>query len=64
MALCSISHPEVKDFINAKVKHDKLNQFNISVIITEEFLQAVENDEDWDLKFAGKTYETVKAKEL
>lgn len=64
IALCDVSHPEVEDFIDAKIKHDKLNQFNISVLITNEFLKAVERDEDWDLRFAGKTYKTVKAKYL
>jgi len=64
IGLCSISHPEIEDFIAAKVEHDKLTQFNISVIIDDRFLQAVENDEEWDLKFAGKIYRTVKAKTL
>jgi len=64
IGLCSVTHPEIEDFIAAKVKHDKLTQFNISVIIDDRFLQAVENDEDWDLKFAGKVYNTVKARDL
>jgi len=64
IALCNISHPEIEDFIDAKIKHDKLNQFNISVIIDSNFLKAVERDDDWQLRFAGKIYKTIKAKSL
>lgn len=64
IGLCSVSHPEIEEFIAAKVEHDKLTQFNISVIIDDRFLQAVENDEDWELKFAGRVYRTVKARGL
>jgi len=41
-----------------------ISNFNISVFVNDEFMRAVENDENWDLKFNGKTYSTVKAKEL
>jgi len=64
IALCHISHPEIREFINAKIKHNKLTQFNISVIVDSSFLKAVEENNGWDLKFAGKVYETVKAREL
>jgi len=64
IALCHISHPEIREFINAKIKHNKLTQFNISVIVDSGFLKAVEEDNEWDLKFAGKVYETVRAREL
>lgn len=64
IGLCAVSHPEIEDFIAAKVEHDRLNQFNISVTIDDSFLLAVENDDDWDLKFAGKVYRTVKARGL
>lgn len=64
IALCHISHPQIREVINAKIEHNKLTQFNISVIIDANFLKAVEQDNSWDLKFAGKIYETVKAKDL
>ena len=64
IALCSVSHPEIEDFINAKVKHDRLTQFNISVIVDDEFLDAVEGNSDWDLKFAGRVYKTIKARKI
>jgi len=64
MAMCSVYHPEVLDFIDAKIEHNKLTQFNISVAIDSTFLRAVENNEDWELKFAGKVYTTVKARNI
>ena len=64
IALCDISHPEVIDFINAKIKHNKLNQFNISVIINTSFIKAVENNEDWEFKFVGKSYGKTRAREI
>ncbi len=64
IALLSVSHPEIFKFINAKTIEGRLDQFNISVIITKEFLRAVEANDDWDLKFAGKVYETVPARQI
>lgn len=59
-----ISHPEVIDFINAKLKDGRLNHFNISVIVNEEFLKAVESDSDWTFKFNQIEYKTIKAREI
>lgn len=64
IAIISIRHPEVEAFIDSKLKHGKLKNFNISVGITHEFLEAVERDADWELQFGHKTYKTVRAKEL
>jgi ribonucleoside-diphosphate reductase alpha chain len=64
IALCDVSHPDIYDFINAKVKEDRITQFNISVIVNDEFLRAVEEDVDWNLQFAGQIYKTVRAKEV
>jgi len=64
IALCNVSHPEIREFINAKIKHNRLTQFNISVIVDSSFLKAVEENNGWDLKFAGKVYETVMARDL
>lgn len=64
IALCDISHPDIYDFINAKTKEDRITQFNISVLVNEEFLEAVESNTDWDLKFAGQVFKTIKAREI
>ncbi len=64
--LCSldINHPEIEDFIDAKVEHNKISHFNISVMINDRFLEAVEKNEDWELKFKQKVYKKVKARYL
>lgn len=59
-----IDHPEIYKFIHAKSEMGVLENFNISVAITHEFLDAVENDEEWPLSFGGHIYETVKARNL
>jgi ribonucleoside-diphosphate reductase alpha chain len=65
IALMDISHPQIVDFITAKMNDEtRLTQFNISIIINKAFLKAVESNENWELKFAGKTYEIVKARYL
>uniref|UniRef100_A0A6H1ZU40 ribonucleoside-diphosphate reductase n=1 Tax=viral metagenome TaxID=1070528 RepID=A0A6H1ZU40_9ZZZZ len=64
IGLCDVSHPEIFDFIKAKSVEGRLDQFNISIIVNKEFLNAVEADDTWELKFAGKVYEVVKAREL
>ena len=49
MAILRIDHPDILDFIVAKERSDVLTNFNISVGVTEKFMQAVENDEEYDL---------------
>lgn len=51
MATFDISHPDVLDFIRAKREDGRLRQFNLSLLITDEFMQAVIKDEDWKLIF-------------
>ncbi len=51
MATFDISHPDVIDFIRAKREDGRLRQFNLSLLITKEFMEAVKNDEDWKLVF-------------
>jgi len=66
IALLDISHPDIEDFIGVKQgdANKELTQFNISVKITDDFMNAVEHDEDFDLRFGGKVYRTVRAREL
>ena len=58
MATFDVSHPDVFDFVRAKREDGRLRQFNLSLLITEEFIEAVRNDSTWDLTFP------VSAKEI
>ena len=51
MATFDISHPDVVDFIKAKREAGRLRQFNLSCLITREFMEAVKADADWRLAF-------------
>ena len=51
MATFDVSHPDVVDFIRAKREDGRLRQFNLSLLITEEFMEAVKSDGDWSLSF-------------
>ena len=51
MATFDVSHPDVFDFVKAKREDGRLRQFNLSLLITEEFIDAVRNDGDWQLTF-------------
>jgi len=51
MATFDISHPDVVDFIKAKRENGRLRQFNLSCLITTEFMEAVKSDAEWKLAF-------------
>ncbi|MDH5614205.1 MAG: ribonucleoside-diphosphate reductase, adenosylcobalamin-dependent, partial [Gammaproteobacteria bacterium] len=51
MATFDVGHPDVMDFIRAKREAGRLRQFNLSLLITDEFMQAVKHDADWKLAF-------------
>ena len=51
MGTFDVSHPDVRDFIRAKREDGRLRQFNLSLLITDGFMQAVETDADWPLVF-------------
>ncbi len=51
MATFDVGHPDVMDFIRAKREDGRLRQFNLSLLITTEFMDAVGNDADWQLAF-------------
>lgn len=64
LGMLKVHHPEIYKFIDAKLEDKKLSYFNLSVAVDNRFLTAVEKDDDWDLTFTGKTYKTVKARDL
>ena len=51
MATFDVSHPDVLDFVRAKREDGRLRQFNLSLLITEEFIRAVRDDGGWALTF-------------
>ena len=57
MGTFDISHPDIEDFIRAKREDGRLRQFNLSCLITDEFIEAVKNNADWDLIFPASQHE-------
>ncbi len=55
---------EIRQFVKEKVDVGSLTHFNISVMVTNDFLESVEGDRDWTFKFKQKSYRTVKAKDI
>src|ERR1041385_4208786 len=51
MGTFDVAHPDVREFIRAKREDGRLRQFNLSLLITDGFMEAVENDADWPLVF-------------
>ncbi|MFN4060393.1 MAG: adenosylcobalamin-dependent ribonucleoside-diphosphate reductase [Paracoccus hibiscisoli] len=64
MATMRCDHPDVEQFIVAKQDSARLRMFNLSVLITDDFMDAVRADGPWDLKFEGRVYSTVQALDL
>jgi ribonucleoside-diphosphate reductase alpha chain len=64
MATMRCDHPDINDFITAKSDAARLRMFNVSVLITDPFMEAVKADGPWDLVFNGEVYKTVQALEL
>jgi ribonucleoside-diphosphate reductase alpha chain len=64
MATMRCDHPDIEDFIGAKADAARLRMFNLSVLVTDDFMAAVKADGSWDLVFDGKVYRTVQASDL
>ena len=64
MATLRCDHPDIEAFIAAKQEAGRLRMFNLSVLITDAFMDAVREDRDWDLSFGGTCYKTVSARGL
>ncbi|THH36066.1 adenosylcobalamin-dependent ribonucleoside-diphosphate reductase [Aliishimia ponticola] len=64
MATMRCDHPDIEDFIVAKSDPARLRMFNMSVLITDDFMDAVKADASWDLQFDGMVYHTVEARDL
>lgn len=64
MGTMRCDHPDIRDFITAKQDSARLRMFNLSVLVTDDFMKAVKDNADWSLHFKGKVYEVIKAREL
>jgi ribonucleoside-diphosphate reductase alpha chain len=64
MATLSCDHPDIEAFIEAKREPGRLRMFNLSVLVTDAFMQAVEEDAPWQLQFGGTVHHTLPAREL
>ncbi len=64
MATMRCDHPDIEDFIEAKRQPGRLRMFNLSVLVTDAFMQAVKEGAPWELSFAGTTYKVISAREL
>jgi len=64
MATMRCDHPDIEDFIAAKQDSARLRMFNLSVLITDPFRDAVKADAPWDLLFQGRIYRTLQARDL
>lgn len=64
MATLRCDHPDIEAFVDAKSDPTRLRNFNLSVLVTDAFLDAVRDDRPWDLIFGGKIYRTLPARSL
>jgi len=64
MGTMRCDHPDIEAFIAAKSEAGQLQNFNLSVLVTDAFVAAVRKNLDWDLVFDGKVYRTLPAQQL
>jgi ribonucleoside-diphosphate reductase alpha chain len=64
MATMRCDHPDIESFITAKQDAARLRMFNLSVLVTDAFMESVNAGGSWDLVFGGKVYRTVQARDL
>ena len=64
MATMRCDHPDILDFITAKRDPARLRMFNVSVLVTDAFMDAVKSNDSWCLVFEGEVFKTMKAVDL
>jgi ribonucleoside-diphosphate reductase alpha chain len=64
MATMRCDHPDIEQFIEAKQDSARLRMFNLSVLVTDDFMEAVKADGPWELTYGDKVYRTVRARDL
>src|SRR5690554_5339679 len=63
MATLACDHPDIEAFIEAKREPGRLRMFNLSVLVSDAFMEAVEQGAEWELKFGGRVFRTVPARD-
>lgn len=61
MGVLRVDHPDIEEFVTVKNDLTKLTNFNISIAVTDEFMEAVKSDSEFDLVYKGEVYKTIKA---
>ena len=64
MATMRCDHPDIEEFITAKSDPARLRNFNLSVLVTDAFMEAVKVDGPWELRFGGAVHRTLEARDL
>lgn len=64
MGVLRVDHPDIEEFIHCKQNADRLTAFNLSVGVTDEFMNAVRDDRPFPLTWEGRTYRTVNSRHL
>ncbi len=64
MLMLDDNHPDIEEFITVKRTEGKIEHANLSVAISDAFMQAVKDDADWDLVWQGEVKKTIRARDL
>jgi ribonucleoside-diphosphate reductase alpha chain len=64
MGVLRVDHPDIAEFIRVKTNSHALTQFNLSVGVTDKFMEAVKEGNEFDLVFEGRVYDTIDARAL
>src|SRR5438132_7383146 len=64
MIMLDDNHPDIEEFITVKRQEGKIEHANLSVCVSDKFMQAVKDDADWDLVWNGEVKKTIRARAL
>jgi ribonucleoside-diphosphate reductase alpha chain len=64
MAVMRCDHPDIEAFIEAKQEPGRLRMFNLSVLVTDAFMEALSEGTDWELSFGGVVYKSIPSRDL